>query len=836
MTARSSSRRPSQETAPARGPAARGESPEATAARSGVPATFLPVRDDPAGSGGAASSTAAPAPAATGTPPSAERPPHQRDHGEPLPEDTRPGSAEPAAEPSGGSRGVRTAPPLDPGDRDRLLSGAHHDPHALLGAHPLRGGVLFRVLRPYAKGVTVLAKGLRADLHDEGDGLFGGVLPLAAIPEYELLVSYDDNDVTVHDPYRFLPAVGELDLHLFGEGRHEELWQAMGAMPMVHQEVTGTRFTVWAPNARGVRVVGNFNYWDGTGFPMRSLGSSGVWELFLPGIGEGELYKFEITRPDGTRTLRADPMARRTECPPANASVVHASHHRWQDAAWMERRAERPVHAAPFSVYEVHLGSWRPGLTYRQLAQQLPAYVKDLGFTHVELMPVAEHPFGGSWGYQVTGFYAPTARMGTPDDFKYLVDALHRAGIGVLMDWVPAHFPRDEWALAEFDGRPLYEHEDPARAAHPDWGTLEFDYGRAEVRNFLVANAVYWCEEFHIDGLRVDAVASMLYLDYSRESGEWTPNAHGGRENLDAVAFLQEMNATVYRRCPGVVTVAEESTAWDGVTRATHHVGPGGFGGLGFGLKWNMGWMHDSLGYVSKEPVHRKYHHNEMTFSMVYAYSENYVLPISHDEVVHGKRSLVSKMPGDWWQQRATHRAYLGYMWAHPGKQLLFMGQEFAQGAEWAEGHGPDWWLLDPSYSAEPDHRGVRDLVRDLNHRYANTPALWEQDTVPEGFSWIDGGASEDNVFSFLRYGTDGTPLLAVSNFSPVVRHAYPIGVPEEVAAWREVLNTDDVRYGGSGVANPEPLVPDATVPWNGRPASITPVLPPLATVWMRPV
>ncbi|MFD4719814.1 1,4-alpha-glucan branching enzyme [Streptomyces sp. NPDC058423] len=730
--------------------------------------------------------------------------------------------------------GVRPAKPLDESDRERLLGGAHHDPHSLLGAHLVRGGVAFRVLRPFAESVTVLAKGLRAELHDDGDGFFSALLPLRKVPEYALQVGYEDTTVESADPYRFLPALGELDLHLIGEGRHEELWHALGARPMTHQGVTGTRFTVWAPNARGVRVVGDFNYWDGTACAMRSLGSSGVWELFLPGVGEGTLYKFEITRPDGSRTLRADPMARRTEVPPANASVVTESHHVWHDEAWMANRGARPVHEAPFSVYEVHLPSWRPGLTYRQLADQLPAYVKDLGFTHVELMPVAEHPFGGSWGYQVTGFYAPTARMGTPDDFRHLVDALHRAGVGVIMDWVPAHFPRDDWALAEFDGRPLYEHSDPARAAHPDWGTLEFDYGRKEVRNFLVANAVYWCEEFHIDGLRVDAVASMLYLDYSREHGEWSPNEHGGRENLDAVAFLQEMNATVYRRCPGVVTIAEESTAWDGVTRATHHVGPEGFGGLGFGLKWNMGWMHDSLGYVEHEPVHRRFHHNEMTFSMVYAYSENYVLPISHDEVVHGKRALVSKMPGDWWQQRANHRAYLGFMWAHPGKQLLFMGQEFAQGAEWSEGHGPDWWLLDPSYSAEGDHRGVRNLVRELNRVYAATPALWQRDTVPEGFAWVDGGAADDNVFAFLRFDADGAPLLAVSNFSPVVRHEYRLGVPPSVPAWAEVLNTDAARYGGGDVRNDDPVKPES-VAAHGHRTSVQLTLPPLATVWLKP-
>jgi 1,4-alpha-glucan branching enzyme len=695
--------------------------------------------------------------------------------------------------------------------------------------------VVFRAFRPYALAVSVVVGTLRAELHDDGGGFFSALLPLREVPaSYRLLISYEGSEQETEDAYRFLPALGELDLHLINEGRHEELWRALGAEPMTHQGVTGTRFTVWAPNARGVRLAGTFNFWDGSGFPMRALGSSGVWELFVPGIGEGELYKFEITRPDGSKTLRADPLARRTEAPPNTSSVIHTSTYEWGDAEWMAKRTEIPAHEAPFSVYEIHLPSWRPGLTYRQLAEQLPAYVTDLGFTHVELLPVAEHPFGGSWGYQVTGFYAPTARLGTPDDFKYLIDALHRAGIGVLMDWVPAHFPRDDWALAEFDGRPLYEHEDPARAAHPDWGTLEFDYGRREVRNFLVANALYWCEEYHIDGLRVDAVASMLYLDYSREPGQWTPNEHGGRENLDAVAFLQEMNATVYRRVPGVVTIAEESTAWDGVTRPTHVAGPGGFGGLGFGLKWNMGWMHDSLGYMQHEPVHRKYHHNEMTFSMVYAYSENYVLPISHDEVVHGKRSLVSKMPGDWWQQRANHRAYLGFMWAHPGKQLLFMGQEFAQGAEWSEAHGPDWWLLDPAYGAEADHRGVRDLVRDLNTTYRRTPALWQRDTQPSGFSWITGDSGDDNVLAFLRYDADGTPLLAVSNFSPVVRQDYRLGVPDDVPAWQEILNTDAARYGGSDVTTSDTVKPDPH-PHHTHPASIRLTLPPLATTWLRP-
>ncbi|GAA0662847.1 1,4-alpha-glucan branching enzyme [Streptomyces thermocarboxydovorans] len=731
-----------------------------------------------------------------------------------------PGSAGPV--PSASVAGGTPAPALDDTDRGRLLAGAHHDPHALLGAHPVPGGIAFRALRPFAREVSVVVGGERFPLVSEGDGLFSRVLPLEAIPGYTLEVAYgDDEPVEVHDPYRFLPALGEFDLHLISEGRHEELWTALGARIMTHQGVTGTRFTVWAPNAQGVRLAADFTYWDGTAFPMRSLGSSGVWELFLPGVGEGTRYKFEIHSRYGHRFLKADPMARRAEEPPDTASVVTASHHEWRDQEWMERRGATPAHQAPMSVYEVHLPSWRPGLTYRELAEVLPAYVKDLGFTHVELMPLAEHPFTPSWGYQVTGFYAPTARLGAPDDFKCLIDALHRAGIGVIMDWVPAHFPKDDWALARFDGEPLYEPGDSRRAEHPDWGTYTFDFGRIEVRNFLVANAVYWCQEFHIDGLRVDAVASMLYLDYSREDGQWEPNVYGGREDLAAMAFLQEMNATVYRRCPGVMTIAEESTAWGGVTRPTDA------GGLGFGFKWNMGWMHDSLQYVSHEPVHRKYHHNEMTFSMVYAYSENYVLPISHDEVVHGKQALVSKMPGDWWQRRATVRAYLGFMWAHPGKQLLFMGQEFAQGAEWSVEHGPEWWLLDGTYHSAGDHRGVQDLVRDLNTHYRETPALWQHDTDPSGFSWVAVDAADDNVFAFLRSDGEGRPLLAVSNFSPVVRHDYRLAVGDEVIAWQEVLNTDAARYGGSDVVNPDPVKPED--------GCVRITLPPLATVWLTP-
>ena len=532
------------------------------------------------------------------------------------------------------------------------------------------------------------------------EGVFAAVLPVSETPDYRVEVDYGDGPVLIDDPYRFLPTLGEVDLHLIAEGRHEELWTVLGAHIRRYEgplgEVVGTSFAVWAPNARGVRVVGSFNHWDARTHPMRSLGATGVWELFVPGVGQDATYKFEILGRDGIRRQKADPLARHTEHPPATASVVTESHYIWDDAAWMRQRASTNPHDGPMSVYEVHLGSWRAGLGYRQLADELVGYVADMGFTHVEMLPVAEHPFAPSWGYQVTGYYAPTSRFGSPDEFRYLVDAFHRAGIGVILDWVPGHFPRDAFALARFDGTPLYEHPDPRRGEQPDWGTYVFDFGRAEVRNFLVANASYWFEEFHIDGLRVDAVASMLYLDYSRKDGQWEPNVFGGRENLEAVSFLQEVNATVYRRSPGIVMVAEESTAWPGVTRATH------LGGLGFGLKWNMGWMNDTLAYLAHEPVHRQYHHHDMTFSLVYAWSEQYVLPLSHDEVVHGKGSLLRRIPGDRWQQLATLRAYLAFMWAHPGKQLLFMGGELGQEAEWSENRSLDWWLLD---HARPSRR-----------------------------------------------------------------------------------------------------------------------------------
>jgi 1,4-alpha-glucan branching enzyme len=726
-----------------------------------------------------------------------------------------------------------------PGDRlDRLIAGADHDPHGVLGAHPDGDRTVVRTLRPHAEAVTVLAGTGAEDgparyemsrIHDSG--VFAVAVP-EKLDDYRLEVRYGTGDVhTVDEAYRWLPSLGEMDLHLIAEGRHERLWEALGAHPRSHGSshgpVTGTTFAVWAPNASGVRVCGDFDGWTGEASPMRSLGSSGVWEVFLPGIGPGTRYKFRILGRDGVWREKADPMAFATEEPPATASVVTESRYQWRDAGWLGRRDETNWHPEPMSIYEVHLGSWQAGehgerLGYRELADRLVEHLQATGFTHVELLPVAEHPYGGSWGYQVTSYYAPTARYGSPDDLRYMIDTLHRAGIGVIMDWVPAHFPRDSWALADFDGTPLYEHADPRRGAHPDWGTLVFDFGRREVRNFLVANALYWLEEFHVDGLRVDAVASMLYLDYSRQPGQWEPNAFGGRENLDAVHFLQELNATVYKHHPGVVTVAEESTSWPGVTRATH------LGGLGFGFKWNMGWMHDTLGYVGHDPVHRSYHHHDMTFSMMYAWSENFVLPLSHDEVVHGKGSLWGRMPGDDWNKAAGLRALLAYTWAHPGKQLVFMGAELGQPSEWSEAGVIDWWLLD-----HPLHRGVFDLVGDLNRAYRANRALYSQDTTPLGFQWIDANDAADNVLSFLRYGDDGSVVACVANFAGVPHEGYRVGLPRP-GQWREVLNTDAEQYGGSGVGNLGAVHAELRE-WHGQPASAVLRLPPAGVLWLAP-
>ena len=714
---------------------------------------------------------------------------------------------------------------------DLLLTGRYGDPHQLLGPHPTGDGVLVRVFRPLARTVQVeLSDSTRVALQHEHEGLWSGVLSAHEVPDYRVVTTYEDGvEHVADDPYRFLPTLGEIDLHLIGEGRHEQLWDVLGAHVHTYEgpmgQVHGTSFAVWAPNAQGVRLIGDFNQWDGQSHPMRQLGTSGVWELFVPAVGAGTRYKFDILGPDGRWREKADPVARQAEVAPATASVVTESSYDWGDTAWLEQRAHSQPHRSPMSVYEVHPMSWKLGASWRDVADELVPYVSELGFTHVEFMPVMEHPYPPSWGYHVTGYYAPNSRLGSPDDFRYLVDKLHQAGIGVLLDWVPGHFATDEWALARFDGTALYEHPDPRRGWHPEWGSYIFDFGRPQVRNFLVANAVYWLQEFHVDGLRVDGVASMLYLDYSRNDGEWLPNEHGGRENLDAVRLLQETNATTYRRLPGTVMIAEESTSWPGVTRPTDS------GGLGFGFKWNMGWMHDTLDYVAEEPINRRWHHDKMTFSLVYAWSEQFVLPISHDEVVHGKGSLLRKMPGDRWQQLAGVRAFLANMWAHPGKQLLFMGSEFGQEAEWADGRSLDWWLLD-----QPAHRGVADLVRDLNAAYAAHPALWQLDHDPDGFAWIDANNADANLFSYLRFAQpdhEGDVVAAIVNFSGAEERDVRIGLPR-AGRWEEIVNTDAQGYGGGGRGNLGSVEAQAT-PWNDQPYSAVVTVPPLASVWLSP-
>ncbi|MFF3227895.1 1,4-alpha-glucan branching protein GlgB [Nocardia suismassiliense] len=708
-----------------------------------------------------------------------------------------------------------------------LAAGTHGDPHTVLGAHPHPDGTEISVLRPHAESVTVHIGTADHALKSLGHGIFAAVVPYPEVMDYRIRTTYPGGRTILSaDGYRFLPTVGELDLHLIGEGRHERLWDVLGAHPRRYTtldgEVDGTSFAVWAPNARGVTVIGDFDGWSGHTAPMRALGSSGVWEVFVPGVGPGTKYKFRVHGADGRTVDHADPMAFATELPPATASVVTESHYVWDDESWLDTRASTDPNQAPMSVYEVHLGSWRPGLGYRELADQLADYVQATGYTHIELLPIAEHPFGGSWGYQVTSYYAPTARFGTPDDFRAFVDRLHRAGIGVLLDWVPAHFPRDEWALARFDGTPLYEHADPRRGEQLDWGTYVFDFGRHEVRNFLVANARYWIEEFHIDGLRVDAVASMLYLDYSRPEGGWEPNVYGGRENLEAVDFLQDLNNTVHRHHPGVVTIAEESTSWPGVTRGTD------VGGLGFTMKWNMGWMHDTLDFLQRDPIHRSWHHNEITFSLMYAWSENFVLPISHDEVVHGKGTLWTRMPGDDFAKAAGVRALLAYMWGHPGKQVLFMGQDFGQFREWSHDRGLDWAELD-----NPLHQGITAAVRDLNTVYRARPALWSQDITPGGYSWIEANDQANNVLAFLRYGSDGSVVACVYNFSGSVHGEYRVGLPF-AGQWTEILNTDAAEYGGSGIGNLG-AVKATDEGWHGRPASATIALAPNSAVWLAP-
>ena len=622
-----------------------------------------------------------------------------------------------------------------------------------------------------------------------------------------------------HQPASYLnphSSLGELDLYLIAEGRHEQLWKALGAQVKRDDSgaLLGTAFSVWAPNAQAVSLIGDHNFWDRNSHQMHRIGSSGIWEIFVADISAGTKYKFAICGIDGRWVDHADPMARATEIPPLTASVVEESTYQWKDDSWITQRSQFQSWRSAVSVYEVHLGSWKIGLSYTELAVELVDYIQQQGFTHVEFLPVTEHPYGPSWGYQVTSFFAPTSRFGSPDEFKFLVDALHNAGIGVILDWVPAHFPKDEWALAKFDGTALYEHADPRLGEHPDWGTLIFNFGRNEVRNFLVASALYWLTEFHIDGLRVDAVASMLYLDYSREEGQWLPNVNGGRENLEAVQLLQEATSTAYKTHPGIMMIAEESTAWSGVTADTTG------GGLGFGFKWNMGWMHDTLQYLSHEPIHRVYHHNEITFSILYAWSENFMLPLSHDEVVHGKGQLVNKFPGDRWQKLATLRALYGFMWAHPGKKLLFMGSEFAQNEEWNESAGLQWHLTEYA-----EHQGVQNSVAELNAIYKSTPALWEKDANPEGFTWLVGNDGAANVIAFARWDEYASALVSVTNFSPVPHDNYQLPFPN-AGVWCEVLNTDDVSFGGSGVNN-EPVIVGAS-----QIASVR--IPPLATVWFK--
>ena len=717
----------------------------------------------------------------------------------------------------------------------QIAHGEHGNPHGVLGPHPHDGGVTVRVLRPLASQVVVRwggdsGSGGETELTHEHEGIWVGVIPLPDVPDYRVAATYGDQEVVHDDPYRFLPTLGEVDLHLINEGRHEQLWEVLGARvhhyPGALEPVHGTSFAVWAPSARAVRVKADFNSWDGREHPMRQLGTSGVWELFVPNVGSGTSYKFVILGPDGEWREKADPMAAWAEKPADTASKIFESSYEWGDGDWLAQRADSSPVDAPMSVYEMHLGSWKKHhdgryWSWAELAEELPAYVAGLGFTHVELMPVMQHPFGGSWGYHVTSYFAPDARFGDPDGFRRLVDAFHQRGIGVLLDWVPGHFATDAWALPRFDGTPLYEDPNPQRGWHKEWGSHIFNFGRREVRNFLYANALYWLEEFHADGLRVDGVASMLYLDYARSEGEWTPNTFGGRENLEAVQFLQEMNATVYKRVPGATTIAEESTSWPGVTRTTDS------DGLGFGFKWNMGWMHDRLDYLEREPVHRSWHHNALTFGLTYAFSENFVLPLSHDEVVHGKGSPLRKMPGDHWQQLANLRAYLAFMWAHPGKQLLFMGSEFGQESEWAESRELDWWLLD-----HPEHLGVHRMLKDLNRAYAESPAIWSRDHEPDSFQWIDANDAGRNVFSFIRRGAFGSPVVCVSNFAAVPHNDFRLGLPA-AGEWREIVNTDAATYTGSGVGNLG-VVTAHDGAEGPQPAHATLVLPPLATIWLR--
>lgn len=718
-----------------------------------------------------------------------------------------------------------------------LQDGRHGDPFGVLGMHEDSGRLVVRTLRPEAESVEVLdaktgARLVALSRHPEAGDLFVGAIPRRKKRfAYKLRMTAGDHSWEQRDPYSFAPVLGDMDEYLLAEGSHGLLWQALGAHVTEHEGVQGTHFALWAPNASRVSVIGDFNHWDGRRMPMRRRGGTGVFEIFIPEVGDGSTYKFELLDQHGNLLPeKADPVGFGSECPPKTASVVRdLSTYDWKDKGWMTTRAEAQRHDKAISIYEVHAESWRRvpdeggrSLSYLEMATQLVDYARDMGFTHIELLPVSEYPFGGSWGYQPVGLFSPTARFGTPDQFKAFVDTCHKAGLGLILDWVPGHFPSDEHGLGRFDGSPLYEHADPKEGFHPDWNTFVYNFGRTEVHNFLVSNAKFWADEYHIDGLRVDAVASMLYRDYSRDEGEWVPNEHGGRENLEAINLLQRMNEAVYANYEGVMTIAEESTSFPQVS------GPTDAGGLGFGFKWNMGWMNDTLSYMGKEPVHRKYHHDQITFGLHYAFSENFVLPLSHDEVVHGKGSILSRMPGDDWQQFANLRAYYGFMWGHPGKKLLFMGSEFAQRAEWNHESSLDWHLLDA-----PSHAGVQTLVRDLNNLYRSTPALYELDCRAEGFEWVDGGNSEESIFSWIRRGTDGSaPVLVVTNFTPVLRKSYRIGVPED-GFWKECLNTDAETYGGGNQGNMGG-VSSQPISEHGLPHSIEITVPPLATVFFE--
>ncbi|MGB3246360.1 MAG: 1,4-alpha-glucan branching protein GlgB [Sulfitobacter sp.] len=726
---------------------------------------------------------------------------------------------------------------IDPLDAKQIAKGDHAEPFSVLGLHPVDGKLEVRAFVPEATAIDVLdAKTKRRiialDPVADAPGVFTGQAARRKTPfAYLLRITKDGHQYLADDPYRYGPVLGELDEHLIGEGAHLNLWTVLGAHIMTHEGTEGTHFAVWAPNARRASVVGDFNGWDGRRNPMRRRGQTGVWEIFVPGIGDGAPYKYELQDAGGhLLPQKADPFGFGAEHPPNTASVVRKlDGYAWNDRKWMTKREALQRIDHPISVYEVHLGSWRRvaeegnrPLSYFELAHQLVTYAKDLGFTHIELMPVSEFPFDGSWGYQPIGLYAPTIRHGTLSEFRAFVEACHASDLGLILDWVPGHFPEDQHGLGRFDGTPLYEHADRREGFHPDWNTLVYNYGRREVSNYLVANGLYWLKEHHIDGLRVDAVASMLYRDYSRKDGEWVPNKDGGRENLEAIAFLQRTNTVAYGEMPGIMTIAEESTSFPGVS------GPADKGGLGFGYKWNMGWMNDTLSYMGEDPIHRKYHHHKMTFGLHYAFSENFILPISHDEVVHGKGSMLDKMPGAGLEKFANLRAYYGFMWGHPGKKLLFMGCEFAQGVEWNHDVSLDWHLLENDL-----HAGMQRLIRDLNTLYRDRPGLHELDCKHDGFEWIEESAAEESVLAWVRHGFDGaSPVLVVCNFTPVERQARRIGVPR-AGHWVEVLNTDAEIYGGGNRGNMGGVT-SAQVAASGRPNSISITLPPLSTLFFE--